>query len=243
MIPLTGNSGCKISIIDNFTIRKQSKSIEYNDRLLKQIQKQKLFTHSILKTPKIYNIGKENDLLFFDMEYIKGQNFYDFCIVQKFNQIEQIIKLFFPTKNKINTTNVYNLLLNKCKLLDNFPLHILDEVSWNCELKTCHGDFTFENIIISNDEIYLIDFLDSFLESPIIDESKMMQDTYCFWSYRNKTYTPIHNLFLINELLETKQNYILLLVHLYRIVPYANEDTKRWLNTQIQNVTKKIKSI
>ena len=112
MIPLRGNSGCKISIIDNFTIRKQSKSTEYNNRLLKQIEKQKSFTHPILKTPKIYNIGKENDLLFFDMEYVKGENFYDFCAVQKFNQIEHIIKLFFPIKDKIKTTNVSDLLLN-----------------------------------------------------------------------------------------------------------------------------------
>jgi len=243
MTNLKGNSGCTITLIDNTIIRKQSKNINYNNRLLKQIEKQKTYIHPIIKTPKIYEIGEKNNLIYFDMEYIKGQSFFDFCSLEKFTEIEKIINIFFSKTTSTNTKNVYDIVLKKCKTFDDFPLHILDDVSWECEIKTCHGDFTFENIIIRDNEIYLIDFLDSFLESPQIDKSKMMQDTYCFWSYRNKKYTPIHNLYLINQLLETKQNYILLLVHLYRILPYSDGETKKWLDKQIQNVMKKIKNI
>lgn len=46
----------------------------------------------------------------------------------------------------------------------------------------CHGDLTFSNIIFS-DKYYLIDFLDSYIESPLQDIVKIRQDTVYNWSY------------------------------------------------------------
>ena len=39
-------------------------------------------------------------------------------------------------------------------------------------------------MIISNDEIYLIDFLDSYIDTPIIDISKLLQEFDLNWSNR-----------------------------------------------------------
>lgn len=48
----------------------------------------------------------------------------------------------------------------------------------------CHGDLTFSNILIAADQkaIGLIDFLDSYLDSPLVDIAKLRQDTQFFWS-------------------------------------------------------------
>ena len=72
---LTGNSGCSINIIkqsSNTVVRKISKNIEYNDRLINQTEKQICFNHPYIKTPQIFNTGQINDLFFVDMEYISG---------------------------------------------------------------------------------------------------------------------------------------------------------------------------
>jgi len=47
-----------------------------------------------------------------------------------------------------------------------------------------HGDLTFSNIMIASDceALALIDFLDSYLESPVIDLAKLRQDTRFYWT-------------------------------------------------------------
>ena len=46
----------------------------------------------------------------------------------------------------------------------------------------CHGDLTFSNILFNGNNYYLIDFLDSFIESPLLDIVKIRQDTAYLWS-------------------------------------------------------------
>ena len=48
----------------------------------------------------------------------------------------------------------------------------------------CHGDLTLSNILVQNSEkrICLIDFLDSFIETPMQDIVKLRQDTKYFWT-------------------------------------------------------------
>jgi thiamine kinase-like enzyme len=49
----------------------------------------------------------------------------------------------------------------------------------------CHGDFTFSNMIVSeNGDICLIDFLETFLETPLQDIAKLMQELKYYWSLR-----------------------------------------------------------
>lgn len=50
----------------------------------------------------------------------------------------------------------------------------------------CHGDLTLSNILVSpdGDRIALIDLLDSFVESPVLDMVKLRQDTLFGWSSR-----------------------------------------------------------
>ena len=48
----------------------------------------------------------------------------------------------------------------------------------------CHGDLTFSNIMFALDDnqVGLIDFLDSFIETPLIDLVKLRQDTHFHWT-------------------------------------------------------------
>ncbi|MBE6374071.1 MAG: hypothetical protein E7055_18635 [Lentisphaerae bacterium] len=47
---------------------------------------------------------------------------------------------------------------------------------------SCHGDFTLSNILFQDSTLYLIDFLDSFIETPLMDLVKLRQDTRYCWS-------------------------------------------------------------
>lgn len=53
----------------------------------------------------------------------------------------------------------------------------------------CHGDLTLSNILLTHDEgvglkVILIDFLDSFIESPLADTAKLFQDLKFGWTLR-----------------------------------------------------------
>jgi hypothetical protein len=47
---------------------------------------------------------------------------------------------------------------------------------------SCHGDLTFSNILFNGNNCYLIDFLDSFIETPLMDMVKIRQDSAYLWS-------------------------------------------------------------
>ena len=97
----------------------------------------------------------------------------------------------------------------------------------------CHGDLTFENIIINNNKVYLIDFLDSYVDSPIIDISKIKQDLILNWSNRFEkpsNLNLIKNQWLNNYLDSFLQKMDLSIeaielqkkITLLRILPYTN---------------------
>ena len=72
---LGGHSGCKVKLIEDTNkvfVRKITANAEYNNRLKKQMEKQEAYNNELLKAPKIYSYGIENELFYFDMEYIQG---------------------------------------------------------------------------------------------------------------------------------------------------------------------------
>jgi hypothetical protein len=238
MINLFGNSGCKVTLVDDKTIRKQSKNIEYNERLLKQINKQINFNHPFIKTPKVFQTGFENDLLYFDMEYIPGVNLAIYFQQNSLKSCKNIIDLFsFKTENK---KDIFELVMKKAKEIniDDDSLEIIKNQSWIVSDGYCHGDLTFENVIINNNEVYLIDFLDSFVDCPLVDESKMLQDAFCYWSFKQNI--PKRKLISVCEKFDTKQHYSMLLLHLYRIIPYVKAEKKETILCMIQKVKTKI---
>lgn len=248
MIKLEGHSGCNLTFVktkENFVIRKTSKSVEYNFRLIQQFEKQKNFLHNFIKTPKVYDNGIDNSgLFYFEMEYIKGLKFNEYVKSKKFNEVLEVFTkilnfVFANFNNEVidQSSQIISKIdsITKTKLIDN---HTIDQLKQYSNLKLnmgyCHGDLTFENIIISNNEIYLIDFLDSYIESPIIDISKLIQEFDLNWSNRNSefgnTISLIRNIFLKRKLYEKINKYnintftveLQSKLTLMRILPYTN---------------------
>ena len=198
----------------------------------------------MILAPKVYSQGYIKELFYFDMEYVNGIKFNDFIknnsfiyVKSHFLQLITFILNNFKNENK----NFEDIILDKINhiaktnLIDNQIIETM-KINSKKDIPTgyCHGDFTFENILLSNNRIYLIDFLDSFIDSPILDLSKLFQEFDLNWSNRNSKSnfsTIIKNHFLKVFMLECFSNHIkdfstLNLqrkLTLMRILPYSTD--------------------
>lgn len=210
-LKLEGRSGCALDIFSdngNFFVRKSSVSQSYSERLGKQAAKQASYKNASNTTfvaPKVINEGANPDGIYhFDMEYVHGEKFSDYlskATIYEINDLYNLFENYFEglfnaseikeveksiikdkvkdIEQKLLSNNFYSSSFKKLiinTLLNKVPKQKLP-------LGTCHGDFTFSNILFSgNDKVYIFDFLDSFIESPIIDLVKIRQDTKFYWS-------------------------------------------------------------
>lgn len=103
----------------------------------------------------------------------------------------------------------------------------------------CHGDLTFSNVLITKDtkHVVLVDWLDSFLETPLQDIVKLRQDTKYHWSFNLYTrHFDKTKIMIIMEYVDKKvdahfrkyqfyEKYYLLfqLLNFLRILPYAKD--------------------
>lgn len=116
----------------------------------------------------------------------------------------------------------------------------------------CHGDLTLSNVILNSLEgVILIDFLDTFLESPLQDVAKLNQDFIHGWSFRKES----HSLQVKSTLfckaaypnaakqlygLYKKQVDLLTIMALARIAPYVTDQlTELWVATNLTNLLRR----
>lgn len=274
---LGGHSGCKIFLCEDdenrLFVRKISGSVNYNQRLKKQAKKQDSFQNECIKTPKILKKGYTSDgMFFFDMEYIHGITLSEYMQTIEVGKVRNVVEtivnnivdvnLLLPESDEFVFRNKIKELEIKLSPLDNSivyqALDILKNHSWkNFRRSPCHGDLTLENIIVKNGELYLIDFLDSFYDSWIMDISTLMQDVQTLWSYRFQKEVNINTLIrliVFRDILMDKVSYIskdfeidvyfALLLKLIRIYPYTNINdiiTYNFLNQKVESIIKIIK--
>lgn len=192
-------------------IEKSTSNPKYFERLIKQAKKQEsaiCVDSKMFAVPKIFNILESTDMCSIKMEYIYSRNYIEYFEksgleeITHFtdsiiNYIESEIKQSSPQliNSSIIELKINDILLaskqNSC-LKTNFD--VLENIENACAIikqnccniiipvGICHGDLTFSNILFSGTKYYLIDFLDSFIESPIIDIVKVRQDTEFGWS-------------------------------------------------------------
>lgn len=270
---LVGYSGCKLELLNNqdcLFVRKSTKLNAYNLRLKKQLKKQLNFKSEIVKVPQIYDYNyDENGLFYFDMEFISGKTLAEYTQDILITEIVDFIKCLFksiyftsddenPKAKDIFNKKIKELeikISNKTNLEEAF--NILKDFEWSQIYKSpCHGDLTLENIIITYDkQIYLIDFLDSFYNSWMLDVAKLLQDLELKWSFRNIELSATQSLrieiakeALIEEILKLKNGnkklfaiYHLLLLNIIRIYPYTkDENTYNFLNSSVKKIIHKI---
>ncbi|GAM54717.1 hypothetical protein JCM19231_3805 [Vibrio ishigakensis] len=112
----------------------------------------------------------------------------------------------------------------------------------------CHGDLTLSNIKVTQDnKLYLFDFLDGFIETPLQDVVKLKQDFDCGWSFRHEKQSlalkgrmfcesAYPDMITTISRLYEKEIELLELVNLLRIAPYIKESdkvTQDWLDKSL----------
>lgn len=255
---MSGHSGCQIFHISDKNgsrVRKVSSNLKYNERLKRQMVKQDLFNSSKIKKPNVIRSGFDKDgLFYFDMEYINGISFFEYIekndIPSIKNKFEKILE-YISENNEIGD-NVSSNIKEKIKSLQlpdkySFYKDYCLDYDWNKINKSyCHGDLTFENIIIFDENIYFIDFLDSFTDTKLIDYSKIYQELYSFWSFRNKPkkfnikYVILDEMILLEEY-QRQAALRLLILNLLRIIPYSKQKECDFVYGQMKYILEKNK--
>lgn len=272
-------------VIDKFT--KDEKYIpRLNAQLEKQKKASKNNITSNIIVPKIIDIdtswpGEYHGI----MEYVYGKNFVQFFEYADKKMIDNFIKVICVyVRNEIEnslcvteyiTDDLYNkwqsVKKNMQEVYKNTKyLNDINHIIEQCDkifvkdikfkdfyIGMCHGDLTFSNIIFRDTEYALIDFLDSFIESPIMDIVKLRQDTKYKWStlmYNSKEYDKTRYDIIckyIDEKLEfefSKYNFykesynIFQLMNFVRIIQYAKKDNvTEYLIETINDILKNFK--
>jgi hypothetical protein len=270
---IRGNSGCYLEILNDREIVKISKDVSYSNRLLSQCKKQQEFNSfnkiDHIRSPLIFNQKQEKGIFSFTMEYCNISDFISFFAISDKNYliyfIDKIIRLidqyekiceykkidFSVINNKFNSSlDSLTSENDKFFLKAIFDKLIVEEIF--IPIGICHGDLTLSNILFSNErDIILIDFLDSFLETPLQDMVKLRQDTCFSWSTQlaNQEYDQLKIKIILKyiddklqENFKNKEYYInyyklFQFINLVRALPYCqtNSVLYNFLINQIKN--------
>lgn len=277
---LGGHSGCRILLIEDddgrVYVRKISKDAAYNNRLRIQSEKQAAFSKNKIAAPEVYNQGYTAEgLFYFDMQYIQGMTLAEYIKTMEIGKIrglvESLVDSLVPKteSDAVSDNAVVQIFAKKLAdlrsmlkdhhnvVIDN-ALDLLEAHDWGKLTPTmCHGDMTLENIIIKNDRLYFIDFLDSFYESWFLDVGTLLQDVQVMWSYRfqkNTNMNTVLRLIVFRDLLldsirainpdYESEIYYALLQKLIRIYPYTtDEHTYNFLNEKTSLVVEQIRKL
>ena len=192
-------------------IEKATRDPKYVERLYKQALKQQKAQSTelqFIRVPEILNITKSDTEMVMQMEYIYSKNFIDYFENAGFEQIKYFVKAidifiqseisqstmqevsssivmekFEDVKRKTlsnpfmkGNREVEDIIIRSEKQFQSLPTTLEMPVG------ICHGDLTFSNILFNGNNYFLIDFLDSFIESPLLDMVKIRQDSAHRWS-------------------------------------------------------------
>ena len=239
------HSGCNVFLMerDGKKFVRKTCSEAYSYRLQKQYEKQKAYKSSVFKVPEVYDAGYSDKVFYFDMEHVSGVSFSAYLKgldISKIKPLSSTIlgEILSSPKLSGGIDSAINEKLQaieglSCNGKFNKSIRILRAFDWSqFHASSCHGDLTFENMIVKGDDIYLIDFLDSFVDCNFIDISKLFQDLELFWSFRGGSIdsnTAIRYSFFKASILDQLDLigksvvYHFLLLNLLRIIPYVRE--------------------
>ena len=213
-------------------IHKSTHNPGYVPRLVNQANKQiaaSKIEYQNIRVPKVFDVEKSDSSATIKMEYIYSRNYIEHFEQAGFEQIKYLIgaiKYFIDLEINNSQMQIVPSHILTDKMAD-----VARKVEKNNHLKDdaeaqdlvrqssevmgrvgdmvmpvgmCHGDLTFSNILFNGNNYYLIDFLDSFIESPLLDIVKIRQDTAYLWStlMYNKPFDKVR-LSIISEKIDT----------------------------------------
>lgn len=270
---LSGHSGCRVMLCEaggRPFIRKQSTSLGYNERLKRQLLKQKHFSMEAVRTPEVLDAGYTDGFFYFDMEYVRSRKMADFIDRMEIGDILDFLDLLFgnlPLDRQKPGARAAALFSRKIGALAKAlparrkaafdAVRTLSAFDFSAVPHSyCCGDLTLENILVADDgRIYLIDFLDSFYDSWMIDVAKLFQDLEFKWSYRalpknihRELKLRIAKEVLVKKVVDLEAGvpklfmiYHIILLNTLRILPYTHDAlTLRYLERTMRDVMKRI---
>lgn len=222
-----------------------------------------------VRVPKIYEIQENANTTIIKMQYVYSKNFIEFFEQVGFEQVDYLIDaLEYFVEYEISKSELQKVSpeifqnkyaeirskIEKNALYQNVDGCLKPEIASIVErcqtafdalkemiipVGTCHGDLTFSNILFNGNNYYLIDFLDSFIETPLQDIVKIRQDTVYRWSLLmyTKKYDAVRLQIICDKIDHEIDSYfahkyqwytenyrILQLMNILRILPYAHEE-------------------
>lgn len=204
---IRGNSGCQLEVHNSthgMTVRKSTTDPHYAARLQQQARKQTDFQLWLqlpnISAPPVYGQYPGPSSFAFEMKFmpsIDAVSFLQLASRQELDFVADTMNQFiecaiarcelvpFPVAvfwEKFD--QVRKQLLNEPIL--NYVEQVFHKTSFHTPLPVgyCHGDLTFSNVLVNKISrgLIFIDFLDTFIESPIQDMVKLRQDTQYAWS-------------------------------------------------------------
>ena len=213
---------------------------------------------------KSTNFRRNADTTVIKMQYVYSKNFIEFFEQAGFEQVDYLIGAleyfveheiskcelqkvspkifqdkFAEIKGKCLTNPLYEGNEDILNIL-NLSEQIFNSLSeLTIPIGICHGDLTFSNILFNGNNYYLIDFLDSFIETPLQDIVKIRQDTQFRWSQLmytkpydatrlrivcDKIDREIHQYFTRKYQWYSDNYPVMQLMNILRILPYAHEE-------------------
>jgi hypothetical protein len=207
---LSGCKLSLIDIENTHVVSKSTSDIQYVDRLERQCSKQKNYRRLVTNqenifVPHVICESKTKDMFYFHMEYYLAHNSLTFLETSNILDIDKFIERIIQIIDINIQSSSYKkikkiVLLKKINgikeflerkgtidtYVDFFEKAIKDvqalEDGIEIPVGVCHGDLTLSNILIQDGNFILIDFLDSFIETPLMDIVKIRQDTAHLWS-------------------------------------------------------------
>ena len=281
MININKNSNSKDEIIlekegSEYVIKKTWKDVRRGvNSIKKQIEFDEIRISSlIVRSPTIYSTQNVSDKNFVaKMEYVCGHSGSDITkngsrkiSLSLKNALSMILSKNIESSviEKINCNvfiNKIDSIISSAKFIDEFQDEIIflrDKFKRhkNIEIPVgpCHGDLTLSNVIVSpTGSLNLIDFLPTFIESPLWDIVKINQDLNYGWSYRhldgpaNASAKLFFQSCLPNQLdlynkVWGKQISLFNGLNLARLIPYIKDDkTKIWVNKNLKKALAELK--
>ena len=193
-------------------IYKSTFDTQYFSRLCLQAKKQKIAgkqEYQHMRIPEIYEVSQNDKCVLIKMEYVYSKNFIEYFESAGFEQITYFIKalklflereitasplteissnIFVEKFNDVKHRIIISPYLKDsdiCTMMKRCTevfQRIIGHEKMCLPMGICHGDLTFSNILFNGNNYYLIDFLDSFIESPLLDIVKIRQDSAYLWS-------------------------------------------------------------
>ena len=201
-------------------------------RLRESCKLQQNFEARFLRTPEVLHTESSGDRFVFSMERIKDATtiFHadvDGCLERLFAFVLDNLELsqyyYIPAETFINKlsdidTGRWSWVIE----------HLKERFSRGVQLPVgpMHGDLTFCNVLCKGKDVWLIDFLDGIVSSPVMDVAKMRQDSYHGWielfeDAPNREYVDRR----IMETFDLPWLRELTLLALLRIDPYAKTES------------------